>query len=156
MRLLQLDVDGGDLGEAEAQRAAGGAQDAKALLVGQAGHLALADAHDVLAGAQAPLRRQRRVLLLRGARLPVGLAREALQHDAVDGGVGRGVAEHEPHPLLGEHKRHLGDGAPVRSDGAVLLLLRLLRLLRRWMSLAARRVLCAAALVSVVCVSDCV
>jgi hypothetical protein len=35
-------------------------------------------------------------------------------------------------------------------------LLLLLRLLRRWMSLAARRVLCAAALVSVVRVSDCV
>ena len=38
----------------------------------------------------------------------------------------------------------------------LLLLLWLLRLLRRWMSLAARRVLCAAALVSVVRVSDCV
>eukprot|EP01046_Picozoa_sp_COSAG06_P120618 COSAG06_NODE_68022_length_243_cov_5.458333_1_plen_55_part_01 len=36
------------------------------------------------------------------------------------------------------------------------MLLRLLRLLRRWMSLAARRVLCVAALVSVVRVSDCV
>eukprot|EP01046_Picozoa_sp_COSAG06_P109353 COSAG06_NODE_55815_length_287_cov_21.484043_2_plen_63_part_00 len=36
------------------------------------------------------------------------------------------------------------------------LLLLLLLLLRRWMSLAARRVLCAAALVSVVRVSDCV
>eukprot|EP01046_Picozoa_sp_COSAG06_P120610 COSAG06_NODE_68012_length_242_cov_25.215278_1_plen_56_part_01 len=36
----------------------------------------------------------------------------------------------------------------------LLLLLLLLRLLRRWMSLAARRVLCVAALVSVVRVSD--
>eukprot|EP01046_Picozoa_sp_COSAG06_P120637 COSAG06_NODE_68048_length_242_cov_4.160839_1_plen_55_part_01 len=44
----------------------------------------------------------------------------------------------------------------VRAALPFACLLRLLlRLLRRWMSLAARRVLCVAALVSVVRVSDC-